>query len=171
MRSARAAIPLHRTGCNVVTMRTLRSMTRNRLLNVSAELQQWQPRRRPVCGWIRYIRDALNMNAFQLGRRIGVRQPTMARLEQKERDGTITLNALARVAQGLDCVLVYGLVPRASLASLVDEQARRAVRLTAGEPADTEELERTLLVRMPRWIWGSWEQPQLYGMAEDENRS
>lgn len=151
------------------------SYRRARLLRISRELERWREvaatrslsLTQPHMGWIRYIRDALNMNGFQLARRAGVRQPTVARLEQKERDGTITLRALGRVARALGCELVYALVPRTPLTTVVDEQVRRAVaaalRTAQRHAVDEEELARDLLVRMPRWIWGSWDYPQLYG--------
>lgn len=45
------------------------------------------------------------------------------KLEQAEADGTITLNTLTRLAQGLDCEVRYVLVPRTSL---VEQVLRRA---------------------------------------------
>lgn len=45
-------------------------------------------------------------------------------IEQGEADGTISLNTLKKAADGLDCDLVYFLVPRAgSLAKIREEQA------------------------------------------------
>jgi predicted DNA-binding mobile mystery protein A len=151
---------------------------RARLLRISAELERWREAYEtrsveptpPHLGWIRYVRDALDMNGFQLARRAGVRQPTVARLEQKEREETITLRALRRAAHALGCELFYALVPRSTLRELQEAQVRRAVaemgRGSPCAPEDTEELVRELLVRMPRWIWGSFEYPALYGMIE-----
>jgi predicted DNA-binding mobile mystery protein A len=158
------------------------SHRRSRLLRISAELDRWRERdalpgtstgvsmSRPHVGWVRYIRDALNMSGFQLARRLNVRQPTLARLEQKEREETITLRALRRVANGLGCDLVYALVPRVSLTETIEQQARRAVTVALrdlpGAPAGTEELVRELLVRMPRWMWGTIDHPELFGASE-----
>jgi predicted DNA-binding mobile mystery protein A len=152
---------------------------RSCLLRVSAELERWRQvaatrsvsLTHPHLGWIRYLRDALHMSGFQLAQRLGVRQPTAARLEQKEREGTITVRALRRVAHALGCELVYALIPRATLKDIMDEQVARAAAAAAAKTAqqettmDAEELERELLVRMPGWIWGSWEYPELYGAA------
>jgi predicted DNA-binding mobile mystery protein A len=156
------------------------SYRRSRLLRISAELESWRAAAaaqsgrvpRPAHGWIRYIRDALNMNAFQLGRRADLRQPTVARLEQKERDETITLGALRRLAHALSCDLVYVVVPRRTLMETVDEQVRRAVDAAQRDPrqpaTDPEELGRALLVQMPRWIWGSWDYPELFCAVDAE---
>jgi predicted DNA-binding mobile mystery protein A len=65
----------------------------------------------PNRGWIKAIREALGMTTVQLAKRLGVKQPSVTALEQSEAKGTIELATLRRVAEALDCVLVYALVP------------------------------------------------------------
>ena len=84
------------------------------------------PRRRPQRGWVRAIRDALGMTAAQLGDRIGVTQSTIQRLETSEAAETIQLNSLRRLAEGLNCELVYALIPRDTLTATYDSAARAA---------------------------------------------
>ena len=86
------------------------------------------PRRRPQRGWVRAIRDALGMTAAQLGDRIGVTQSTIQRLETSEAAETIQLNSLRRLAEGLNCELVYALIPRDTLTATSDAAARAAAR-------------------------------------------
>lgn len=85
--------------------------------------------RRPARGWIRAIRDAFGMTAEQLGGRLGVSQPTVQKLERSEQKGTIQLSSLRRVAEALNCELVYTFVPREPLeqiyATAACEVARR----------------------------------------------
>src|SRR5215813_8399297 len=69
----------------------------------------------PVKGWIRAVREALGMTAEQLGRRLGVKQSSVVALEQSEAKGSIELATLRRVAEALDCTLVYALVPNKPL--------------------------------------------------------
>ena len=78
----------------------------------------------PPRGWIKAIREALGMTSTQLGRRLGVRQPTVLGYEKAEASKSITLESLERAASALDCRLVYVLVPRQSLESLVEVRAR-----------------------------------------------
>jgi predicted DNA-binding mobile mystery protein A len=85
----------------------------------------------PVRGWIRAIREGLGMTSAQLAKRLGVRQPSVVDLEQSEAKGTIKLASLRRVAEALDCTLVYALVPNKPLETVVQERARR--RLAAVE--------------------------------------
>lgn len=79
---------------------------------------------RPPYGWIKAIREALGMTTAQLGKRIGVSQPRVVKIEKAEKDGAITLDSLERAARALDCRLVYALVPRKSLDDLVAERAK-----------------------------------------------
>ncbi len=77
-------------------------------------------------GLIREIRLALAMTATQLGGRLGITQPAVTQLELSEQAGTISLNTLRKVAEELDCRLIYALVPKRSLELDVEEQARKA---------------------------------------------
>jgi predicted DNA-binding mobile mystery protein A len=82
----------------------------------------------PVRGWIKAIREALGMTAEQLAKRLGVKQPSVVALEQSEAKGTIELATLRRVAEALDCKLVYALVPNKPLEQTVRERARLFAR-------------------------------------------
>jgi predicted DNA-binding mobile mystery protein A len=79
---------------------------------------------RPPYGWIKAIREALGMTTAQLGKRLGVSQPRVVKIEKAEKYGAITLDSLERAAQALDCRLVYALVPRKPLDDMVAERAK-----------------------------------------------
>jgi predicted DNA-binding mobile mystery protein A len=68
------------------------------------------------------------MTTAQLAKRLGVAQPTVVGLEGAEASKAISLKTLERAARALDCTLVYALVPRKSLESLVQERAHQAAR-------------------------------------------
>lgn len=82
----------------------------------------------PVRGWVRAIRQGLGMSTAQLARRLGIKQPSVVALEQSEVKGTIELATLRRVAEALDCTVIYALVPRKPLESMVRERARGVAR-------------------------------------------
>lgn len=65
------------------------------------------------------------MSGTELAARMGVGQSTVSGLEQGEVQGTIRLDTLRRVADALDCDLVYYLSPRTTLETAVRGQARR----------------------------------------------
>ncbi len=78
----------------------------------------------PPRGWIKAIREGLGMTTAQLGQRLGIKQPSVIELERSEATGTIALATLRRVAEALDCTLVYALVPNKPLEATVRERAR-----------------------------------------------
>jgi predicted DNA-binding mobile mystery protein A len=78
----------------------------------------------PVRGWIRAIREALGMTTVQLANRLGVKQPSVVAMEKSEEKGSIELASLRRVAEALDCTLVYALVPNKTLETSVRDRAR-----------------------------------------------
>jgi predicted DNA-binding mobile mystery protein A len=84
--------------------------------------------RAPVRGWIKAIREALGMTAEQLATRLGVKPPTVIGIEQSEAKATIELATLRRIAEALDCTLVYALVPNRPLETTVRERARLFAR-------------------------------------------
>ncbi len=88
---------------------------------------------RPSDGWVRGIRKALGMSVQQLASRIGMKQQSASKLEANELDDSITLGTLRKAAEGLDCRLVYALVPNeGSLQATVRKQAlKKASALVA----------------------------------------
>jgi predicted DNA-binding mobile mystery protein A len=82
----------------------------------------------PVRGWIKAIRAGLGMSSEQLAKRLGVKQPSVVALEQSEAKGTMELATLHRVAEALDCTLVYALVPNQPLETIVRDRARILLR-------------------------------------------
>ena len=83
---------------------------------------------RPHKGWLAAIRGAIGMTAEQLGQRLGMSGTAILRLERRERDKTVQINTLERVAAALDCDLVYMFIPKTSLESFLDKQARLRAR-------------------------------------------
>jgi predicted DNA-binding mobile mystery protein A len=95
----------------------------------------------PVRGWIKAIREALGMSTAQLAKRLGIKQPSLVALEQSEAKGTIELATLRRVAEALDCTLVYALVPNKPLESTIRERARAFAHRRRGPVEHTMLLE------------------------------
>ncbi|MEM1047490.1 MAG: mobile mystery protein A [Pseudomonadota bacterium] len=95
----------------------------------------------PSRGWIRAVRDALGMSGAQLGRRMDVTAQSVSDIEKSEAAGTIQLKTLRRVAEAMDCVLIYALVPRSSLEEIVQERARELAERALSGVAHTMRLE------------------------------
>jgi predicted DNA-binding mobile mystery protein A len=95
----------------------------------------------PVRGWIRALREGLGMSSAQLAKRLEIKQPSVVALEQSEARGTIQLATLRRVAEALDCTLVYTLVPNKPLETMVRDRARVLARNRLGPIAHSMQLE------------------------------
>jgi predicted DNA-binding mobile mystery protein A len=103
-----------------------------RLKQLDRSLEPFQAARavsRPQKGWIRAIRQALGVSAGELGRILGSSRQLPLQLEKAEADDRITLKSLRKVANALDCDLVYALVPKAgTMRELIENRARRQAR-------------------------------------------
>ena len=103
-------------------------VSRRSLQLLDGHFDEWQQLRglaRPPKGWIRAIREALGMSAAALGGQLGVTPGAVTRLEQSEAADRIQLDTLRRTADALGCDLVYLLVPRRPLTTVVRERARQ----------------------------------------------
>ena len=99
----------------------------------------------PPKGWIRAIRNAVGMSARQLASRLGVAQQAVARIEKQELAGSVTIKTMRRIAEGLNCVFVYGLVPRKSLEDTVVRQAGIVAAERLAQASQTMSLENQAL--------------------------
>jgi predicted DNA-binding mobile mystery protein A len=80
------------------------------------------------------------MSARQIGQRLGLTQQSVAELEHAEQAGSISLKNLRRVAEAMQCKLVYAFVPNESFEGLVRQQAERV----AGEIVQRVETSMSL---------------------------
>lgn len=83
----------------------------------------------PPTGWIKATRMALNMSLLQLGRKLYIRKQSAQALEEREKEGAITLKSLRQAADALDMQLVYGFVPKdGTLEALIDRKAKELAK-------------------------------------------
>lgn len=79
----------------------------------------------PAKGWINAVRTSLKMSFRQLGRRLKISAQSAKEIEDREANGTITLNALKDAANALDLKLVYGFVAKSgSLEQMIEDRAK-----------------------------------------------
>ena len=98
-------------------------------------------RPRPSRGWLKLIREALGRTERQQAQRLGISGPTLHKSERAEADDRITLGQLRRLADGLDCELVYALVPRRPLTETIRARAQAIATEEVGGVAHTMSLE------------------------------
>jgi predicted DNA-binding mobile mystery protein A len=98
-------------------------------------------RRPPPRGWLKAIRESLGLTERQQAERLGITGSTLHKSELAEAEERITLGQLRKLAEGLDCELVYALVPRKPLTQVVEDRARSIALREVGEVAHTMSLE------------------------------
>jgi len=66
----------------------------------------------PARGWLRAVREAIGLSQGRIAERATIKRQSYSQFESAEAKGTISLGSLKRVAEAMDCDLVYYLVPR-----------------------------------------------------------
>ena len=120
----------------------------------------------PKKGWVAAIRKSLGLSGSALASRLGVSQSAQAQYEKNEKDGSITLKTLEKIAQAMDAELVYAIVPRRPIKETLEEKAEEIARKRILPLAhsmsledqsseiyeEIDDLKRELLER-PRELW------------------
>ena len=79
----------------------------------------------PPGGWARTIRKALGITAQLMAKRLKVSRSRVIQIERHETEGSITLTSLEKVAEVLNCELVYAFIPKTSLKETLYQVAVR----------------------------------------------
>lgn len=71
-----------------------------------------QPVPRPVHGWLRAVRNLLNLSRREVGEKLGVTSSAVDAYEKSEQADTISLATMRRYAAAMNCEVALALVPR-----------------------------------------------------------
>jgi len=125
----------------------------------------------PPNGWIRAIRTALKIPRRSIAKRLGISEPTLMGIEEREVEGTVSLKILRQAAAAMDLTLVYGFVPKdGSLKAAIRKKAIEAATKIVVRTAHSMALEdqaisdrrikdaikmkaRELEDRLPSFLW------------------
>lgn len=125
----------------------------------------------PAKGWIHGIRTALKMSFRQFGERLKITAQSAQEIEERERNGNISLKNLREVARAMDLKLVYVFVPKEnSFDKVLDKQALAVARKIVMRTDNTMKLEDQRVSKeriekavreladdlkreMPRYLW------------------
>lgn len=78
----------------------------------------------PDAGWIHAIRTALKMSLRQMGIKLSITPQSVKEIEQREKDGSITIKNLREAGRALNMQLVYGFIPKeGSLEKMIEKKA------------------------------------------------
>lgn len=67
--------------------------------------------KKPTEGLLRAVRQTLGIPVAEITEKMGVDRSVVFGLEASERKGTINFGSMARMAEAMGCVVVYGIVP------------------------------------------------------------
>ena len=81
---------------------------------------------RPYRGWLRAVRQALGLSRPRVAKAMGVKPQSIMDFEETEANDRITLRNLRRLANAMDCELVYAIVPKSGTIQELAERRARA---------------------------------------------
>ncbi len=101
-----------------------REIVRNQLDSKLLSLQHSGDVVIPASGWIYAFRYALNMSLRQLGQKLSITPQSVKEIEEREKNGTVSLKVLRQVASALNMKFVYAFIPEEkTLAAMVEKRA------------------------------------------------
>ncbi len=96
----------------------------------------------PSNGWINTIRKTLNISLKQLGNKLNVTSQNINQLEQREKDGSISIQKLKDVADAFEMNFVYAFIPKdGSLEKLIEKKAIEVAKKIVMRTSHTMKLE------------------------------
>ncbi len=96
----------------------------------------------PTIGWIKAIRISIGMTLKQLAIKMNVSMQNVNQLEQREKDGAITINKLKETASALNMKLVYGFIPNeGTLQKLYEKRAEQLASESEMKTSNSDEFE------------------------------
>jgi predicted DNA-binding mobile mystery protein A len=125
----------------------------------------------PQKGWVNTVRIALKMSLRQLGNRMNFSAQNIKQIEEREVNGTISINSLREVANAMDMQLVYGFVSKhESLEQMIEKRAKELATEIVMRTNNTMTLEdqqnsvariekaiaqKTIEIKseMPKYLW------------------
>jgi predicted DNA-binding mobile mystery protein A len=66
----------------------------------------------PTEGILRAVRKALRIRSHEIAEKMGHARSVVFAIENRELKGTLTLRAMDRMADAMDCKVVYSVVPK-----------------------------------------------------------
>jgi len=119
-----------------------RDLIRQQLDNKIVGLQELNNIVLPPQGWIYSIRQAINMSLRQLGNKLSITPQSVKEIEEREKNGTISLKVLRQVAAALNMKFVYGFIPiEKTLEGMLEARAAELARSIVERTSVQMELE------------------------------
>ncbi len=96
----------------------------------------------PPQGWIYSIRKGINMSLRQLGNKLSITPQSVKEIEEREKNGTISIKVLRQVAAALNMKFVYGFIPsEKTLEAMIEKRAEELAKSIVERTSVQMELE------------------------------
>ena len=106
-----------------------KTLIREQLDNKIVKLSNLEEVILPSQGWIYSIRQGINMSLRQLGGRMSITPQSVKEIEEREKNGTISIKVLRQVAAALNMKFVYGFIPsERTLKGMVEKRAEELAK-------------------------------------------
>lgn len=96
----------------------------------------------PPIGWIKAIRNGIGMSMEQLGKKLSITKQGVMDIENREKEGAITIKSMQEIAKAMDMKLVYGFVPNeGDLEQMIETRAIEIAKKIVERTSNTMKLE------------------------------
>ena len=107
----------------IILMKRRNDLASNQLNRRISSLRSVQSQATVHPGWIRFMRQSLQMTLKQLAEKAHLSLPTIAQAERGEAAGKTSLATLKTMAHAMDCELMYAFVPKKDVSELIENAA------------------------------------------------
>lgn len=83
-------------------------------------------------GWIKYMRQALGLTLQDLAKKVALTPANIAQAEKREVEEKVSIVTLKKLAEAMECELVYFFVPKKDIRSFIHDKAVEKARKTLG---------------------------------------
>jgi predicted DNA-binding mobile mystery protein A len=129
-----------------------KKLRRRQLDSLYSQLKPLTIKSIPSSGWIRDIREALGLSPTQFAKLLGVSRQAFQKLEASEEKQTIELATLRRLAEAVDCRVVYAVIPNQpnGLEGILQERALKFATKFVNKVSRTMALEDQSIAKKER---------------------
>lgn len=125
----------------------------------------------PPKGWINTVRVALKMSLRQLGSLLKISPQSVKEIEERERNGSLTIKSLRDAGLALNLKLVYGFIPMdGSIEKMIERRSYELAREIISRTSQSMKLEDQenreerlqkavemkageIIDKMPKYLW------------------
>lgn len=125
----------------------------------------------PATGWVFGIRQALGMSLRQVAFKMGITPQSVREIEQREKEGTVSLKVLKQFGKAMNLKFIYGFIPeKGKLEDMIEKRAYELAKEIVGRTSVSMNLEDQgnsqvrlkkavrekaddIIREMPRYLW------------------